>query len=81
MFLLTEGQPKYVCIKNGQLPLHLEKSQHALARTWQKHQISSCHFHDIWTDMTIQHTQNGWERNTENEGDKGRKRIRGKKLS
>jgi hypothetical protein len=42
MFLLTEEQLKYLLIKNSHLPLHLEKSQHALARTWGKHQISSC---------------------------------------
>jgi hypothetical protein len=62
VFLLTEEQLKYRLIKNSQLPLHLEKSQHALARTWGKHQISSCHFQDISAEMTIGNKHNEWER-------------------
>jgi len=62
VFLLTEDQLKYLRIKNCQLPLHLEKSQNALARTWGKHQISSCHFQDIGAEMTIGNKHNEWER-------------------
>jgi len=62
VFLLTEEQLKYVLIKNSQLPLHLERSQHALARTWGKLQISSCHFQDIGAEIGNKH--NEWERKT-----------------
>jgi hypothetical protein len=62
--LLIEEQLKYLLIKNSQLPLHLEKSQLALARTWEKHQISSCHFQDIGAEMTIRNKHDEWERKT-----------------
>lgn len=69
MFLVTE-ELKCLLIKNSQLSLHLEKSQHAHVRTLGKHQIFSCSFQDNGEEMTIGHKENESERKQENKGDK-----------